>query len=67
MKKLKYAWVRLATLLKGVNNKNFIIKFKKLLLFYIWVLICVKVGKDVANSEVEAVAGKENKKVKWPR
>ena len=26
---------------------------KKLLLFYLWVLICVKVVKDVANSETE--------------
>ena len=29
-------------------------KFKKKL-FYLWVLICVKVGKDVTNSEVECL------------
>ena len=39
-------------LIECVNNKNFQVKLKNIVLFYLWVLICVKVGKDVANSEV---------------
>ena len=45
---------RVATVLEHFNNKTFLVEFQKLLLLYLWVLICVKAG----NSDAYAVAGK---------
>ena len=64
----------MATLLERVNNKKFKVNFQKLFLLYLWVLICVEVGKSNADSEVKcqsscfsenfAVAGKVLRKQK---
>ena len=45
----------LATLLEGVKNKKIKVKFKILLFVYLWVIICVKVGKVIANSPSDDV------------
>ena len=43
----------LATLLECANIKFFKVNFQNFFLLYLWVIICVKVGKNVSYSEVK--------------
>ena len=54
---------RLATLLESVNNKNFTVNFKFISLFFLWLIVCIKVGNNGANGEVEASSSLISQKI----
>ena len=47
---------RLATLLEGVNNRFFEVNFENLILLFLWVFSCVKVGKSDVYGDVKCHA-----------
>ena len=46
--------LRLATLLEPDNNQIFTVNFRKIILFYLWLIVCIKVGNNGVNSVLEA-------------